>query len=88
MKLNKFKNLHDWEIINIATYFKIKTIKITIKHPEKDEFLILEFYDVLEIYISKMKLQNVILDVLVFEDSCDNEYFKYCLKILNILRFV
>lgn len=87
MKLIEFEKLHDWEVVNISTNRSKKLLTIEIIHPENCESKKIEFIDVFEMYISKIKLQNVILDVIVFEESCDSDYFKYCSKILNITDF-
>ena len=84
MKLIEFEKLHDWEIVNISTNLSNKLLIIEIIHPENGESKKIEFIDVFEMNISKVKLQNVILDVIIFEESCDSDYFKYCSKILNI----
>ena len=77
-------NLHDWELVEIAIDRFDQTVKIILKMPETNEQKSLFFHGVKKFYLSGMTIQNVILDVLLFEKANESDYFEHCCSVLNI----
>jgi hypothetical protein len=77
-------NLHDWEVIEIAIDRFDHIIKIILKMPETNEQTSLFLQGVSKFYLSGMTIQNVILDLLLFEEASESDYFEHCCSILKI----
>ncbi len=76
--------LHDWEIIRVSSDRFNETIEINLHFPETDEYASLLLEGVKQFFLSGMMIQNVILDLLLFETKSNSDYFKYCCNLLNI----
>lgn len=77
-------NLHDWEVVEIAVDRFRHTVKIVLKMPETNEQKSLFLRGVSRFYLSGMTMQNVILDLLLFENVSESDYFGHCCSILKI----
>jgi len=78
------EKLHDWEIISVSTDLIKKMLTIEVIQPEEKLYKKINFIDVFEFYLSKMRMQNVILDVMILKKNSNSDYYDYCLKLLNI----
>ena len=77
-------DLHDWEIEAILTDHNAQLVTIRLRFPETSDTASITFKGVSHFHASKMMLQNVILDVLIFETAVQSDYFEYCKKVLHI----
>jgi len=75
-------NLHDWEIKAIITDYDEQLVIIQLQFLEANGNLTLK--GVSHFHASNMMLQNVILDVLIFETAIKSNYFDYCKNVLHI----
>jgi len=77
--------LHDWEIACISSNRSNKVIKICLKMPQTSEEKILRLINVSHFYLNEMTIQNVILDVILFDKQHKNEdYFSHVCSVLKI----
>ncbi|AMX02297.1 hypothetical protein [Microbulbifer thermotolerans] len=76
--------LHDWEIRGIDVDHDKKSLKIYLLEPVDNKNAVLVCNEVKRFFASGMMLQNVILDVLVFEENDSSDYLEYCKKMLNL----
>ena len=84
MAENTLPDLHDWEITGVFVDRYESTVEITFISPERDKFSMLLLEGVTEYYLSNMIMQNVILDVMVFEENKDSVYLQHCYSILGL----
>ena len=77
-------DLHDWEIVKVATDRITLTVEIVLNLPETNEKAVLLLWGVSSFYLSGMLIQNVILDLLLFENDSESDYLKYCCSLLKI----
>ena len=77
-------DLHDWEIIEIALDRFKHTIKIVLMMPETNEKKTLLLRGVSKFFLTGMAIQNVILDLILFEEDSESAYFKHCCSVLKI----
>jgi len=77
-------DLHDWEIIEIALDRFKHTIKFVLTMPATNEKKTLILQGVSKFFLTGMAIQNVILDLILFEEDSDSDYFKHCCSILKI----
>ena len=77
-------NLHDWEIVEVAIDRFNHTVKIVLKMPATNEQKSLILRGVSRFYLSGMTIQNVILDLLLFEEAIESDYFEHCCSVLKI----
>lgn len=77
-------SLHDWEIlgVNICRYTKIA--ELSLYFPGNDAKTVLRISGIRRFILSGMMLQNVILDVLLFDEVIDSDYFEHCCQLLDI----
>ena len=76
--------LHDWEIVGVSIDGTNNTVNIFMNMPVTQEQGRLYLSGVSHLFISKMMMQNVILDVLLFDSAIDSDYFSHCCSLLNI----
>jgi len=76
--------LHDWEITCICTDRINNSVELYITNPDSNEKVLIIFHNVKSFYMSEMLMQNVILDVLLFEQIETSDYYIHCCKVLNI----
>lgn len=77
-------DLHDWEIRSIDVNHEIKSLKLSLLEPVGNKNAILTCNEVKRFCATGMMLQNVILDVLIFEENIASDYFEHCKKMLNL----
>jgi len=77
-------NFHDWEIVGVSIDRNQATAEIFIIKPETNESVSFRFEGVRKFYLSNMMIQNVILDLLIFEKASDSDYFGHCCSLLDI----
>jgi len=77
-------DIHDWEINAILTDHNAQSVIIQLRFPETDQTASMILKGVSHFHAGNMRLQNVILDVLVFETAVESDYFEYCKKVLHI----
>lgn len=80
----RIPTLHDWEILGINVSRFTKTAEIILYSPEKDANAVLRFNGVQRFFLSEMMFQNVILDVLLFDEVSDSDYFKRSCQLVGI----
>jgi len=83
-KVDKIPDIHDWEILGVNVNRFTHVAEICLHYPDKKNDALLRLYDVQKFFLSKMMLQNVILDVLLFETSDNSDYFTHCCQLLRI----
>jgi hypothetical protein len=76
--------LHDWEITGIHSDRGRRKVEITLLEPIQNIEALLLLNGVKRFFASGMMMQNVILDVLLFEDNTDSDYFRHCKNLLNL----
>ncbi|SEB19024.1 hypothetical protein [Marinobacterium iners] len=85
MTKEKFmSDLHDWEIYGLDINRDDRKIIINIWFPDTGSKAQIILEGVSKFLFNGAMLQNVILDVLIFEEASSSDYFKYGCKILNI----
>jgi len=77
-------NFHDWEIVGVSIDRNQATAEIFIVKPETHEGVSFYFEGVRKFYLSNMMIQNVILDLLIFEKASESDYFGHCCSLLDI----
>ena len=77
-------NFHDWEIVGVSIDRNKATAEIFIVKPGTNEGVSFLFDGVRKFYLSNMMIQNVILDLLLFEKASDSDYFGHCCSLLDI----
>ena len=68
-------SLHDWEIVGVYVNRVTKKVEVVMYYPEKGSQATLEFSGVQKLFLSGLIMQNVILDVLLFDGISDSDYF-------------
>ena len=76
--------LHDWEILGVNVSRFTRTAEITLYLPDNDAKAVLQLNGVQRFFLSEMMFQNVILDVLLFDEVNDSNYFKRGCQLLGI----
>lgn len=79
-----FEDLHDWEIVGINISRHPKEVLIELELPEENKKILLTLKKVNSFFCSEFKLQNVILDCMIFEKHSISEYFRNGLDILGV----
>jgi hypothetical protein len=83
--IGKLKKLHDWEIVAVSVDRKKFCLKIVLAMPKTNEQISLIFEGVSRFFLTGMTTQNVILDVLLFENEEENsDYFNHSISLLGI----
>lgn len=77
-------DMHDWEIEGVNADRFGNTVKIFLNIPANDEKSSLTLRGVKRFFLSNMAMQNVILDLLIFNEIEDSDYFGHCCRILKI----
>ena len=77
-------DLHDWEIFGISINRFNKTAEIILHFPDKGSDAILRLEGVQKFFLSGLMIQNVILDVLIFEKASNSDYFMRSCQLLRI----
>lgn len=80
----QIQTLHDWEILGVNVSRFTRTAEITLYSPDQDAKKVLRFSGVQKFFLSEMMLQNVILDVILFDTVSDSDYFKRGCQLLEI----
>ena len=80
----KLIELHDWEIKRIEAEHESKSAKLHLYYPVTNKKAIVSIDGIKRFYASGMMLQNVILDVLIFESDSSSDYLDHCKKLLNL----
>lgn len=82
--IEKLKKLHDWEIVAVSVDRKKFCLKIALAMPKTNEQTFLIFEGVSRFFLAGMTTQNVILDVLLFEEEDESDYFNHSISLLGI----
>lgn len=80
----KLPNMHDWEIEGVTADRFANTVKISLNLPTNNEKATLTLGGVKSFFLSGMAMQNVILDLLLFKETNDSDYYDHCRKTLKI----
>ncbi|MEX2964344.1 hypothetical protein [Microbulbifer sp. TYP-18] len=80
----KLTELHDWEIRRIEVEHESKSAKLLLHYPVTNQNAIVNIDGIKRFFASGMMLQNVILDVLIFESYSSSDYLEHCKKLLNL----
>ena len=80
----QISDLHDWEIFGVNINRFNKTAEVILHLPDKGSDAILRLQGVQKFFLSGMMVQNVILDVLIFEESSNSDYFMRSCQLLKV----
>ncbi len=80
-------SLHDWEILGVNVSRFTRKAEIILYSPDKDTEAVLRLNGVQRFFLSEMMLQNVILDVQLFDEINDSDYLERGLRLLGMESF-
>ena len=80
----KLTELHDWEIRRVEVEHESKSAKLHLYYPVTNKKAMVNLDGIRRFHASGMMLQNVILDVLIFESDSSSNYLDHCKKLLNL----
>jgi len=83
-KKDQLPDLHDWEILGVRIDRFSRIAEITLHFPDEGRNAILRFYEVKKFFLSEMRIQNVILDMLLFDARSESDYFIRSCQLLGI----
>ncbi|RFA30102.1 hypothetical protein CAI21_07835 [Alkalilimnicola ehrlichii] len=81
-----FPDLHDWEIVSVEVDRDGGVVSIDLCSEGRVEEGVLRFQGVKEFYLSGMRMQNVILDFVLFDTDVISEDFSRCCRLLGLDR--
>lgn len=84
MREMRLPNLHDWEIVSLEINNCGEEVVIGLFYPGSESRAQLVLGGVTHFVCSELRLQNVILDMMLFERNLDSDYLDYCYEVLDI----